>query len=55
LAFGEETVDIGHLQGNRAEPTTVEWMIKGSGVGNPGVVVTAISEKGGTHSRPLGR
>jgi hypothetical protein len=54
LVFGDETVDIGHLQGNRAEPTTVEWMIKSTGR-RPGVVVTAVSEKGGTHSRPLGR
>ena len=28
LVFGDETVDIGHLAGNRSLPETVEWMIK---------------------------
>jgi hypothetical protein len=54
LVFGHATQDIGHLAGNRAEPVTVEWMIKTSGRGRPGVVVTAVSEKGGTHSRSAG-
>ena len=53
LVFGDQTVDIGHLAGNHAEPVTVEWMIKASGRGQPGVVVTAVSEKGGTDSRSL--
>jgi hypothetical protein len=53
LVFGEETVDIGHLVGNRSLPETVEWMIKSTGRGMPTVVVTAVSEKGGTHSRTL--
>ena len=55
LVFGDETVDIGHLQGNRAPPETVEWMIKSTGRGTPNVLVTAVSEKGGTHSRAVGR
>jgi hypothetical protein len=55
LVFGEETVDIGHLQGNRSLPETVEWMIKSTGRGTPNVVVTAVSEKGGTHSNSLSR
>jgi hypothetical protein len=53
LVFGEETVDIGHLAGNRSLPETVEWMIKSTGSGMPAVVVTAVSEKGGTHSKTL--
>jgi hypothetical protein len=55
LVFGDETVDIGHLQGNRAEPETVEWMIRRTGGAAPTVTVTAVSEKGGTHSRALSR
>jgi hypothetical protein len=53
LALGHATQDIGHLAGNRSGPTTVEWMVKATGSGSPGVVVTAISEKGGTHARSL--
>jgi hypothetical protein len=53
LAFGDDTQDIGHLPGNRSEPTTVEWMVKANGSGTPRVVVTATSEKGGTHARSL--
>jgi hypothetical protein len=55
LVFGDETVDVGHLAGNRAPPVTVEWMIRTTGRGQPGVVVTAASEKGGTDSRSLAR
>jgi len=55
LVFGEETVDIGHLPGNRSLPEAVEWMIKSTGRGMPTVVVTAVSEKGGTHSKALSR
>jgi hypothetical protein len=55
LVFGEETVDIGHLRGNRSLPETVEWMIRTTGGGSPNVTVTAVSEKGGTHSRSLTR
>jgi len=55
LVFGDETVDVGHLEGNRSPPVTVEWMIRSSGRGQPSVVVTAVSEKGGTHSRRLER
>jgi hypothetical protein len=55
LAFGDPTQDVGHLAGNRSEPTTVEWMVKATGSGTPRVVVTAMSEKGGTHSRSLNR
>jgi hypothetical protein len=51
LVFGDETVDVGHLSGNRAEAVTVEWMIRSTGRGQPGVVVTAVSEKGGTDSK----
>jgi hypothetical protein len=54
LAFGDETVDIGHLAGTNSLPETVEWMIRSSGRGTPGVTVTAVSEKGGTHSKALG-
>ena len=54
LVFGKETVDIGHLTGNRSLPETVEWMIKSTGRGTPDIVVTAVSEKGGTHSRAVG-
>ena len=53
LIFGEETVDIGHLRGNHAEPATVEWLIRTEGGGGATVTVTAVSEKGGTHSRVL--
>jgi hypothetical protein len=53
LVFGQETVDLGHLQGNRSEPVTAEWMIRSTGRGMPGVTVTAVSEKGGTHSMIL--
>jgi len=55
LVFGEGTVDIGNLPGDRSLPETVEWMIKSTGRGMPTVVVTAVSEKGGTHSRTLTR
>jgi hypothetical protein len=54
LVFGDEILDIGHLQGNRSEPETVEWMVRSTG-GTPRVTVTAVSEKGGTHSRVMGR
>jgi hypothetical protein len=54
LVFGDETQDIGHLAGNRSEPVTVEWMIKTIGRRRPMVIVTASSEKGGTHSQRLG-
>jgi hypothetical protein len=54
LVFGDETQDIGHLAGNRAEPVTVEWMIRRTGRGQPAVRVTAVSEKGGTASNWLG-
>jgi hypothetical protein len=55
LVFGDETEDIGHLAGNRTPPTTVEWMIRASGRGAPEVVVTTVSEKGGTHSMGAAR
>jgi len=55
VVFGDETVDIGHLQGNRSLPETVEWMVRSGGGGMPRVMVTAVSEKGGTHQRALGR
>jgi hypothetical protein len=54
LVFGDETQDVGHLAGNRAEPVTVEWMIRRTGRGQPAVRVTAVSEKGGTASNWLG-
>jgi hypothetical protein len=54
LVFGDQTMDVGHLAGNRAEPVTVEWMIRATGSGQPSVVVTAVSEKGGTNSKSLG-
>lgn len=54
LVFGEETTDVGHLAGNRSAPATVEWMIRSTGRGTPSVVVTAVSEKGGTHSMEAG-
>jgi hypothetical protein len=55
LVFGEETVDVGHLPGNRSLPETVEWIIRSTGGGAPIVTVTAVSEKGGSHSRTLRR
>ncbi|NNM04517.1 MAG: hypothetical protein HKO65_05390, partial [Gemmatimonadetes bacterium] len=55
VVFGDETVDVGHLQGNRSLPETVEWMVRSGGGGMPRVMVTAVSEKGGTHSRALSR
>jgi hypothetical protein len=55
LVFGDETVDLGHLRGNRSEPETVEWMIRSTGGRSPEVTVTSVSEKGGTHSRSLMR
>ncbi len=55
LAFGDETVDVGHLPGNRSLPVDVEWMIRSDGPGTPRVRVTAVSEKGGTHSKALNR
>jgi hypothetical protein len=51
LVFGDETQDVGHLPGNRSEPVKVEWLIRSTGGDQPGVVVTAVSEKGGTHSK----
>jgi hypothetical protein len=54
LVFGEETMDVGHLAGNRSAPTTLEWMIRSTGRGTPKVEVTAVSEKGGTHSMAAG-
>jgi len=54
LVFGDKTQDVGHLDGNSAEPATVEWMIRRTGRGQPNVVVTAVSEKGGTDSGRLG-
>jgi hypothetical protein len=54
LVFGDETQDVGHLAGNHSAPVTVEWMIKTSGRRQPMVVVTAVSEKGGTDSNKLG-
>ncbi|UCG85399.1 MAG: hypothetical protein JSW71_15895 [Gemmatimonadota bacterium] len=53
LVFGDQIVDLGHLAGNRAAPVTAQWMIRVSGTREPTVVVTAVSEKGGTHSRSL--
>ena len=55
LVFGDETQDVGHLAGNHAAPVTVEWMVRASGRGQPTVVVTAASEKGGTDSQTLAR
>jgi hypothetical protein len=55
LIFGDQTVDVGHLSGDRSLPTGVEWMIRSTGRGTPRVLVTAVSEKGGTHSRALNR
>ena len=55
LVFGEETVAVGHLEGNRSAPVTVEWMIRATGRRTPQVRVTAVSEKGGTHSARLER
>ncbi len=54
LVFGDETQDVGHLEGNRSESVTVEWMIRRTGRGRPNVTVTAVSEKGGTDSHTLG-
>jgi hypothetical protein len=55
LVFGDETQDVGHLAGNHTAPVTVEWMIRASGRGQPTVVVTAASEKGGTDSHTMAR
>lgn len=55
LVFGDQTQDVGHLAGNRAEPVTVEWMIRSTGRGQPRVTVTAASEKGGTDSKSANR
>lgn len=54
LVFGDETADVGHLPGNRASPVSAEWMIRTTGQNDPVITVTAVSEKGGTHSRILG-
>ena len=54
LVFGDETQDVGHLAGNHSEPVTVEWMIRTTGQRRPMVIVTAVSEKGGTDSNRLG-
>ena len=41
------------MEGNHSLPVTVEWMIWTTGRGQPSVVVTAVSEKGGTDSMTL--
>lgn len=53
LVSGKETVDIGHLRGDRALPTTVEWMARATGKAALEVEVKAISEKGGTDTRRI--
>lgn len=54
LVFGDRTRDIGHLEGDHAPPVEVEWMIRRTGRRQPTVEVTAVSEKGGSHSYTLG-
>jgi hypothetical protein len=53
LVMGKETVDIGHLPGDRSIPKTVEWMVKAVGEAAPEVVIKAISEKGGRDTKKL--
>lgn len=48
LIFGNKTIDIGHLSGNRSLPETVEWMVKTTGRRSPAAIIRAVSEKGGT-------
>lgn len=48
LAAGEETVDLGHLPGNKSLPVQAEWMIKTTEDTPADVVIIAVSEKGGT-------
>jgi hypothetical protein len=55
LVFGDETVDIGHLAGNRSLPETEDWIIKSSGRGMTTDTLTEESEKGGTHSKIMSR
>jgi hypothetical protein len=52
LVMGGEKVDLGHLPGNRSLPVDVEWLVKADGA-NATAVITAISEKGGTHSKQV--
>lgn len=53
LVMGKETMDLGHLAGNRSEPVKVEWMVQANSRGTPRAVVTAVSEKGGTDTRKV--
>ncbi len=53
LAFGDEVLDVGHLQGNHAPPVDVEWMVRDTGGSGATITVTARSEKGGTARREL--
>ena len=66
LVMGKESVDLGHLPGNlvqtgrrrRQAPSAppvkeVEWMVKATGGSAPTVVIKAISEKGGTHTKKI--
>lgn len=53
LVFGDEIVDIGHLQGNRSLPVTVEWLIKVTARRGANLTVKSVSEKGGTDTETV--
>ena len=44
VVFGDAVADVGHLDGNRGDPVTVEWMVRASGRGQPDGRVTAVCE-----------
>lgn len=53
LVFGDEIMDIGHLQGNRSLPVTVEWLIKVTARRGANLTVKSVSEKGGTDTETI--
>ncbi|MBM3789016.1 MAG: hypothetical protein FJW35_01550 [Acidobacteria bacterium] len=53
LAMGKETVDLGHIRGDRSQPVTAEWMVRPAPGAAGKAVVKITSEKGGTVSREV--
>jgi len=53
LVMGKQTIDLGHLDGNRSSPQKAEWLVRARGRGVPNVVIKAVSEKGGTDTKIL--
>lgn len=53
LAMGRETIDLGHLSGDRSEPVTVEWIVRTTGQKPAEALIRSVSEKGGTDTRKV--